>query len=214
MKIRLFLATMMVIPVATLQAGTTVDHFQSSGTIVNAMGIGSGFYYELLAAETTTRGKNGNTLVFVSVTVCNGRPDQPPFTCLTAGGSIDGRLLTRRENTASLNIADAAAAGLAFQVCDEFTCFPGAPPSPFPIQVTFQANGLFINEFDGTNRVTQNVGGLTSRYTSKGKTTNQSASVQGQIGHLALPASGTEYETAAIGDSKTTTHVILRETKQ
>ena len=208
------LAAISLMTVAMVQAASTVDRFQSSGTTLSATATGSGFHYDFSASETTTRGKNGNTLVYVSVAVCNGRPDQPPFTCLTAFGSIDSRLLTRRGKIATLNIPDATAAGLVLLSCDEFTCFPVPATSRFPIQVTFQANGLVTNEFDGTTRVTQNVGGLTIRFSSKGKTNNQSASVQGRIGNLTLPALGTEFEAAWIGDSKDTAHVVQRETKR
>src|SRR5687768_4713217 len=117
----------MAMSLMTLQAATTTDRFQSSGTNLSSTAIGSGFHYNLFALETTTRGKNGNTLVFVGVLACNGRPDQPPFTCLSASGSVDGRLLTRRGNVAALNIPDAAAAGLAFLACDELTCSPVTP---------------------------------------------------------------------------------------
>ena len=214
MNIRLYLTALVVTAAATLQAGSSVAQFQSGGTNLNAMAIGSGFYYDVFAAETTTRGKNGNLLVFVSVTVCNGRPDQPPFTCSTAAGSIDGHLLTRSGNVAALNIPDATAAGLALYACDELTCFLIPSPRAFPIQVTLQANGLLTNEFDGTTRITQNVGGLTSRYQSKGKSSNQTAFVKGKVGHMTLPVSGAEFESAVIGDSRTTTHVVQREMKQ
>jgi hypothetical protein len=204
---------LLMMSVATLQARTTTDHLQSNGTMLTATGIGTGFYYNLIAVETTTRGKNGNSLVYVGVTVCNGRPDQPPYTCVNASGSIDGRLLSRRGNVATLNLPDAAAAGLSSLACDEFTCFP-TPSTPFPIQVTLRANGFFTNEFDGTLRSTYNYGGMTSRFYSKGQSINQSASVQGRLGNLTLPVAGADYQDAVITDTKNTVHVIARETKQ
>jgi hypothetical protein len=210
-KIKIFITTMLLMSAATLQAATTADQFQSSGTILSAMATGSGFRYNLFASETTTRGKNGISLVYVGATVCNGQPDQP-FTCLTVFGWVDGRLLSRQGNAATLNIPDAAAAGLYVTACNEFTCFP-VTSTPFPIQVTLRANGLYAHEFDGTQRQTYNFGGQTTRYYSKGQSNNQSASVQGRIGYLTLPVLGVEFEYALLSDSKNTLHLIQRETK-
>ena len=207
----LFIA--MSILAAAVQAAATVDQFKSSGTNLTASGSKPGFNYNFFATETTIRGKDGNTLVVIGVGICTGAPDQIPSNCLTAFGSVDGRLLTRRGSIATLNIPDAVAAGLTFQSCDEFGCFPMTPPGPFQIQVTLRANGLFTNEFDGITRVTQNAGAATSHFYSNGKTSNQSATIQGRIGSLTLPALDLDFESAVIGDAKTVTHVILRETK-
>jgi hypothetical protein len=187
----------------------------SSGTALSAVGAGSGFNYTFFATETTTKGKNGSTLTFVSVTTCTGPSDQTPFNCLTASGGIEGGVLTRRQNIdAVLNIPDAVAAGFSFQACDEFTCFSITPPSPFPIKVTLRTNGLFTNEFRGITRQTQKAGVATMRFSSDGWSTNRSASVEGSIGTMTLPVFGGYFESAVISDARDVIHVIQRETMQ